>query len=162
MKTKIRISLMIAVLLSLTAVTAFAVGKSDVRTAFGWNNAQLQANIGSVTFTYISKETYDVTMEWTIDQSNAVTRQITKTKSTAVNSEVLFNSHNHKQAVGIFLTGFGATTVTVDEMPVFGVLDAAGGLGNPNPTDNEVIAVTLISYTGGLYATYNGVSVLLY
>ncbi|ALC89376.1 hypothetical protein AM500_05950 [Bacillus sp. FJAT-18017] len=38
------------------------VGKGDVQTVLGWNNSQLQAGAGGLKFTYVTVDTYEVTV----------------------------------------------------------------------------------------------------
>ena len=41
------------------------VGKGDVQTAMGWNNAELQKNAENLKFTYVTETTYAVAVTWT-------------------------------------------------------------------------------------------------
>ena len=177
MNRRIRSVSAILLLVGLLAVAAYAavtfdpssgtgfVGKGDVQTAFGWNNAELQANASGVTFTYVAVDTYDVTVEWdtgNADQPQSIQHHIiTQTKRASVNATVAYDARTHKQIDGFILTGYGSTT-TEGTIPSVGDILVDPQTGNPYPTDHVVTAVTLVSSTGGLYVNYGSTSVLIW
>ena len=134
-------------------------GKGDVQLAFGWNNAQLQKNASGVTFSYNSTDTYDVTIEFDSgnpDNPRSIQHHtVTQNKSTTVNSSVAYDPRVKNQITGFNLKGFGATTVTGDQIPQVG--DSCSNGFNCVVTD-----VQLASSSGGLYANYGGSSVLIW
>jgi hypothetical protein len=79
------------------------VGKGDVQTALGWNNAQAQANAGSLSFTYSEVVQQTVSCEKETHHST-MTRSGTRTGS--VNDTLSYNARTHKQVDGFLLTGF--------------------------------------------------------
>jgi hypothetical protein len=96
------------------------VGKGDVQTALGLNNAQMQGLIqsGGVSFTYVTKDTYEVVNAWaTGNVDNPVSlnyHTATVTTSVNVNSTVAFDPrkvNGQQQYTGFNLTGFGTKVV---------------------------------------------------
>ena len=94
------------------------VGKGDVQLAYGWNNAQLQANATSVTFTYVTTDTYEVVNAWaTGNADNPVSLNShiqTVTTTVGVNAVVDNDPRQmkgQKQFTGFILKGFGTTVV---------------------------------------------------
>ena len=64
------------------AATGWFVGKGDVQTAFGWNNATLQTEAGDVSFRYDTSADYDVTCEWdTENKKGTIHHSVTNTKT---------------------------------------------------------------------------------
>jgi hypothetical protein len=96
------------------------VGKGDVQTALGLNNAQMQSLIqsGGVSFTYQTVDTYEVVNAWATGQiDNPVSlnyHTATVTTSVNVNSTVAFDPrkvNGQQQYTGFNLTGYGAKVV---------------------------------------------------
>jgi hypothetical protein len=132
------------------------VGKGDVQTAFGWNNAQAQANLSSITFSYKSGGTFDVTCEFDTPGPVVTHHIITQTKTSSVNATVDYSFRVHHQIDGIYLTGFGQVITTGDKIPSVG--DGCPG----NSGLGAITAVTPIGSTAtGLFVTYGGNSVQL-
>lgn len=111
-----------AALLALTSTTAHAlvtfdsssgtgfVGKGDVQTAFGWNNAQLQANAGSVTFTV---EAQVARYQDCIDDGNPANatrypdvRTQVRDLDATVTSDARLNRNQTVQTTGFLLEGY--------------------------------------------------------
>lgn len=141
------------------------IGKGDVQDAFGWNDADLQANAAGVTFTYVSEQVYEVTVEWLTGPEWKVTRHvITQTRTAGVNASVVYETRRNKQdkITGFDLLGLGSPTVS-GTVPAVGAVLVDPQTGNPYPTDHVVIAVEPVSELsgGGLYVNYGGSSVLL-
>lgn len=136
------------------------VGKGDVQTPFGWNNAAAQQNATGVTFTYNVTETYDVTIEFDTGnpaQPKSVKHHVlTQGKSSAVNASIASEARRTGQYTGWNLNGFGATVVSGDSIPSVGDSCPNGNLGTCFVTD-----VQLSSSNGGLYAHFGGNSTLL-
>jgi hypothetical protein len=133
------------------------VGKGDVQTAFGWNNAAAQKNTPGVSFTYQASDVYDVECYWetTTGNGNIIVHDITIPKHRNINATIAYDARTHKQVDGFNLTGFNGGEI--DDKPVPQVGDACPG-NNPG----TIIAVTLVSgNVGGLYVTYGTTSVLL-
>jgi hypothetical protein len=96
------------------------VGKGDVQTALGLNNAKMQtlANTpGGVTFTYVHTDVYEVVNAWaTGNPDNPVSlsyHEVTVTTTVAVNDVVAHTNRNNPNSdlTGFNLTGFGQETV---------------------------------------------------
>jgi hypothetical protein len=143
------------------------VGKGDVQNAFGWNNAEAQTNIPSVTFSYVSQVVYDVTIEWTTGTNHETDHKQVKTiTSKSVNGVVSYEARRHSQIDGINLTGFGNNISIIDErVPQVGDWEVGNVIvapqsNNPNPSDHVVTAVTKTTISA-LYVTYNGTNVVL-
>ena len=124
------------------------VGKGDVQTAFGWNNPTIQKNAPGVTFTYESKDVYDVECYWETLTGNGkiIIHDLTIPKHTSINSAVAYDARTHKQVDGFNLKGY--TDVVID-----GVVPVVGA---PCPGNNPgyIINVALISSSGGLFVNY--------
>lgn len=169
-------ALLLGAAVALVATTAWAtvtfdpntgtgfVGKGDVQTAFGWNNAMVQSNAGGVSFEYDASATYDVTIEFDTGTRNITHHTVTQNKSTVVNDQVVtaLRTNTHGDLTGFNLTGFGSVSVTGDTIPNVGDSCPNGTGGEPS-SDCVVTAVTLISGSGsgGLYVVYGGNKVLL-
>lgn len=151
-------------LVVLTAVTSFAsvtfdpatgkgfVGKGDVQSVLGLNNAQVQ--VLPLTFTYESEQTYEVTVEWDneVGKNKVIEHKtITVRKTVEVTGEISYTARKQNQISGFFLTGYSGTVSESGNVPVVG---APFNSGN----DGKVItAVNLVSSSnGGLKV--NGVS----
>jgi hypothetical protein len=137
------------------------VGKGDVQNAFGWNNAQLQANAGGVTFSYNTTDTYSAVCEFvTGTGTHQQTHDVTIPRHTSVNDTVEYDARTHKQVDGFILTGFG-TTSTTGTVPVVG----APCVGNEDGVDHNGTWVSVSGPTssgGGLFVNYGSNSVLIW
>jgi hypothetical protein len=140
-----------------TATGAGFVGKGEVQSPFGWNNAALQANAAGVSFSYEATEDYSATCTWVTGEGTRGerTHNVTHSKSTSISSAVTYEPRQRNQITGFTLTGFGATTET-GETPVVGG-PCPGNQGH----DGTWTAVVLTNSTGGLYAHYGALSALL-
>jgi len=81
------------------------VGKGDVQLALGLNNAQMQAQAGSLSFTDQDIATYDVYCQ--NDNGHNVLEQ-TFPRQRHVNATVAYDARSHKQVDGFNLSGFSA------------------------------------------------------
>ena len=77
------------------------VGKGDVQSAFGWNNAQAQANIPSITF--FVRVTQQRTQTCQTEPQHVVTGQRSGTRS--LSNHVAYDPRIHHQIDGIILDG---------------------------------------------------------
>jgi hypothetical protein len=137
------------------------VGKGDVQSAFGWNNAALQANVSGISFTYESDVTWHASCYFVTGEGTRGEKEhfVPHHKSTSVAGTVQWSARVHHQVDGINLTGFtGDTVESGGEVPVAG----APCPGNPGHDGVWVnVYVEPGSSTGGLYVWYNGVKKLL-
>jgi len=192
----------ILVLVVLMAITSFAsitfdattgkgfVGKGNVQTVLGWNNAQLQANASSVTFTYKSTDTYLITETWATgnpDKPVSMNSHTTEIRTEIGISATLDGdprqTKGQKQFTGFILNGWfgdpifsGGTLPKVDEV-TYMTFTWTDNQGETHTSDNmpvdgngnlyteggnkATLSVQKISSTGGLYVNYGGVSVLI-
>jgi hypothetical protein len=125
MKTKTRIVLALVACVA-AAITVYAtvsiddagngfVGKGDVQTAFGWNNAQLQANSGHLYFSYSASvvTTQDTTWSCTNDRNDNVQDRARTTTTTTTTSNPNYGEARVKnQITGFNLTGGTANTTS--------------------------------------------------
>jgi hypothetical protein len=156
------------------------VGKGDVQTAFGWNNAMLQKSAGSVTFTYATKATYDVTCEWNTFTNGNKEHEVKTihhevTEGLTLASTSVFDSSTRTNKVGdvtgFNLLGYAGMAPSGGDVPAVG--DAtfcnANGMGpleNPQTDSHDGSYVTMVSLvegseSSGLFANYGDQSVQL-
>jgi hypothetical protein len=133
------------------------VGKGDIQIAYGWNNAQLQANAAGLSFTWVGTATYDATCEFTNLQGNpkeSVTHTAIHTTTTAVNDTIAYESRKNSQGAitGFNLTGFGTVSESGDPIPSVGDYCPGGNVG-----DGRYISVVKTSDTFALNAVYDGI-----
>jgi hypothetical protein len=137
------------------------VGKGDVQTPFGWNNAKAQQYSTQVSFIYNAVNTYDVECEWTTTTGGPnpkdILHDITIPRHTSVNASIASDPRKTGQWTGWNLTGLGSTTYDGTVPEVGGSCPGQG----EGQVPGTVTAVTMTGSTGGLYATWNGTSILL-
>ncbi|AGM04761.1 hypothetical protein [Amycolatopsis keratiniphila] len=133
------------------------VGKGEVQTPFGWNNAKLQANASGVSFTYDETGTYAAVCTWVTGEGTKgeKTHNVAHATSTSVANEVTYDARVKTQITGFTLKGF-STTTTTGEIPLVG--EACPG--NPG-TNGTWTSVTETGSTGGLYVHYGTATALL-
>jgi hypothetical protein len=165
----------IALAAALFAVTAFAnasvsfdpvtgtgfVGKGDVQLAFGWNNAQLQANAAGLGFSYQVRQDYVAVCTWTTGEGHngEKTHNVSHTLKYDAGSTINYDARTRNQITGFFLTGYptGSSEVSVGTEP---------RVGDPCPgnegTDGTWSSVTPVGGgVDGLFVSYGGVEVRL-
>jgi hypothetical protein len=139
------------------------VGKGDVQTALGWNNAALQRNVSEIMFSYNAVNVYNVTVKWETTTGGKNPKIITHSNvheiNVAVNGSVQHEERVHKQVDGFIMTGF------IGEPAATGSIPAVGDVFNPNNgaagAKKYITAIELVSSTGGMYVNFDGSSVLL-
>ena len=136
------------------------VGKGDVQSAFGWNNAAAQANIAGISFTYESSVTVHGTCYWVTGEGTRGEQEhfVNHTKASSIAGTVLYSPRVHHQIDGINLTGYGDSVESGGDIPV------AGGPCPGNPGNGAIwINVYTVpgSETGGLYVWFDGQKKLL-
>ena len=128
------------------------VGKGDVQTAFGWNNAKLQteALAGHLSFTSVSTETWewDETWDTGIGTKGFKHHVESRSTSTSVNAALNYSNRQHSQIDGILLTGFGATTVSGAHVPAEGEILVDPQNPTPSPTNHVASNVMRTSSSG--------------
>ncbi|WP_051314969.1 hypothetical protein [Alteribacter aurantiacus] len=84
------------------------VGKGDVQSVLGYNNAQLQQNAEKLKFTYESVDTYEITVEWTTGEGTRgeKTHTVEHKRTSTFSSGVDYDTRKAKQVTGFNLTGF--------------------------------------------------------
>ena len=149
-----------AVIFDASTGTGF-VGKGDVQDAFAWNNAQLQANAGGVTFTYGFTATYQAVCTFTTGEGTRgqKTHNVPHSEEMSVSSNVAVALRRNPQSMvtGFNLTGFGDTFSEGGELPVVG----APCPGNPGHDGVWTSVTQLPGGEGGLYVNYGDQKVLL-
>ena len=135
------------------------VGKGDLQTAWGWNDAKLQASAAGISFYYHaeSNSEYEAVCTWTTGEGTRGEKvhNVSHSVSTvsAVNATVASDTRKNGQGkvTGFTLNGFGASsTISSGAVPVVG----GPCMGNPG-TGGVWTSVTLLSSSqeeGGLYA----------
>jgi hypothetical protein len=153
--------------IALATTTAFAivsfdpatgtgwVGKGDVQTAFGWNNAAMQQRHTQITFEYdnLTQHTFECEW-WTGPARNRQYHSTTTTETTGVQGVLASDSRRTGQWTGWHLTGYVTSGGSGNFTP-----DCNGnGEGDGNSGEKTLIEGSLTSTPlgGGLYAVYNG------
>ena len=147
------------------------VGKGDVQSAFGWNNAAAQNNQNGVSFVADASAEFDVTCEWDTvtggKKSKTIHHKVTNHKSVSANKAVDAKNKVTGQYTGWFLQGYAGGGDLLDfTLPTLGV--SAPGICNQGgvPSDNDPPAndaiVTDAYFTsepaGTLSAVFNNVA----
>lgn len=140
-------------------------GKGDVQSAFGWNNAQLQANASGVTFSYsFSNYTEGVCEWWTGPDNNRKVHYKTETSGSEVNGSVAYDARKVNQINGFNLEGFGEDFTVIEgdyDNPNFPMVLDGPCPGNPG-NEGVWVEINTTSLGGGLYANYGDNSVLIW
>jgi hypothetical protein len=154
------VALLITATMAFAAVTFDAdsgegfVGKGDVQNVYGWSNAQLQTNAGSVQFRYNAEEVTEVS--WTCTKTvvlgnggvNEIVelRETTTTTSTA--GVVTTVARERNQITGFNLTGYSMQTVSsvTDGDEVNTCPDSSSGFVLTSPAGDPVV----VDSSGGL------------
>lgn len=136
------------------------VGKGDVQSSFGWNNAGLQANAAGVTFFYDSRASYTAVCTFTTGDGTPgqKTHNVDHHKKIGALSDIEYSARVHHQIDGFILEGFeGAGQESGGTIPVEG--DPCPG--NPGH-DGIWTSVTADTSGTGLYVSWNGTDVLIW
>ncbi len=159
------------------------VGKGDVQTVLGLNNAQIQTQAASLVFTYLAVDTYEVTQVWAtgnpVQPKSLNAHQITVARIQNVSASVAYDPrkvNGQKQVTGFNLNGFIGTPIVIGEVPTpdyvdwvtytwtdkWGVVHTTddmpvdeNGILYMEGNRKAVLGVEKIDSTGGLYV--NGV-----
>lgn len=135
------------------------VGKGDVQLAFGWNNADLQSNAPSISFSYIATTTYVATCTYVTGAGTRGerTHHVPVRERSTVDDAIAFTARKHSQIDGFILTGYQGTT-TDGEVPVVG----GSCLGQGVDGTYSAVSPGVVG-EGGLHVEYPGLeSVLIY
>jgi hypothetical protein len=90
------------------------VGKGDVQLVFGWNNSQLQSNVGSVQFRALSTEVSETA--WTCQRdAGTQTQERARTTTTSIQGVVSSIARERNQITGFNLTGYSGTPTQTSE-----------------------------------------------
>jgi hypothetical protein len=129
------------------------VGKGDVQLAFGWNNAQLQANASALTFSYENLTVFSYTCTW-LNGNETKTQTRTKRETIGIESDVTFDARRVNQVSGFILEGFDESFTESGDIPAVG--DECPGYKGTGAT------VTAVEQQGenigGLFVTHADVS----
>jgi hypothetical protein len=139
------------------------VGKGDVQSAFGWNNAQAQANIDYISF--FVRVTQERTQQCRTDPGQIFTGVRSGTRS--VSDHVAFNPRIHHQIDGIYLDGYQGTSDTSDwsewgpfKGPGNGDGCPAGTNGDDGHPFGQITEGAVV--VQGLFVSFNGNSVQIW
>jgi hypothetical protein len=147
------------------------VGKGDVQSAFGWNDARFQLNYPGVSFSVdlveTEKQACYTTKEPPPDAIPVGYRHHSRTATRDIDWEPIFNPQD--KVVGISLIGYFSDAIEWSEWsdPVgdngetFG--NACPGFQPPGPSTHPAGAwIPESSVVEGLFVTFNGVSVKIW
>lgn len=129
------------------------VGKGDVQSAFGWNNAAAQQHTNEVSFVFEGTTSYSVTCEFDTPH----THHVQVHHQTSVNSAYVdYVARMKNQYTGYNLTGYGATTQSDGPVPVVG----AGCPGNSGLGQVTAVEIDAAGDASGqaLYVVWSGQS----
>ena len=163
MDRKVFVGLALAALIATSAVVRAEVtwtpedggfvGKGDVQTLFGWNNATMQANHTSIEFELVMQAGYTFECEWWTGPSHN-RRHHTNTKEIEldINATVESSSRRTGQYTGWNLGPASGDAVSIDEPT-----DAdCGAEGNDMKSIVPGSVEAVVEDGGGLYAVFNG------
>jgi hypothetical protein len=133
------------------------VGKGDVQTALGWNNAELQANAANPDNLVFSYEDRVVLAQ--LCEKDGVREDMTKdfTRVRSISSDVSYDARKVNQVSGFFLTGF--SDLSDSAMPADICPNDNDNPAQPKwaPVEGDEGEVRVISATGGGVLKVNGV-----
>ncbi|WP_316572117.1 hypothetical protein [Neobacillus sp. YIM B06451] len=126
------------------------VGKGDVQTALGLNNAEMQKIAKELEFTYAEETVYAVEVYWTTGEGTRgeKTHYVTHKKTQSIKADIDYMARNQKQVNGFILKEMKITDIENPEIPAVGDV-------YPGNSGHIVTSVEEVSTTGGLYV--NGV-----
>lgn len=93
------------------------IGKGDIQSIFGWNNAQLQANAGQIRFVFTTSASASWECEWwTGPDHNRKYHSITVSSEQDVDAAIAYDARANKkgQVTGFNLLGFSSANETTD------------------------------------------------
>jgi hypothetical protein len=90
------------------------VGKGDVQTALGWNNAQLQANANGLVFAYGTSTTVAQECRDNVNPNPGQPQWVydTRTDTRSVGNTVAYDARKQNQVSGFFLIGYSGETTS--------------------------------------------------
>ena len=138
------------------------VGKGDVQDAFGWNNAQLQANAAGVTFTFESDAQYAQSC-MKDNARQTIYKDFKKTVDVDAAVTILTRKNSQGAVTGFSLLGFDGEAEAADmpdDLCNPGNADPSGWVVDPSGAYPEVTQIGG-SALGGLFVNFGGESVLL-
>jgi hypothetical protein len=125
------------------------VGKGDIQTVLGLNNAQMQATLVSCTMKSTTTQSFDWTCVKTVVTGNGILKETQQERASVTTTDVTAVVNNaariKNQITGDKLTGFGATTTTsvVDGPTPRSCADASSGFVlDPGSVVNGVPSTT--------------------
>jgi hypothetical protein len=131
------------------------VGKGEVQTVFGLNNARMQAAHTRVVFDYEATTVYSWQCEWYTGADHNLSHHThPQTTSRAVSAAIGSGSRPTGQWTGWNLTGFEGATATGGD---FTATCPGNDAGNGNSGEKTVVDGSVTSTTtGGLFASIDG------
>ena len=127
------------------------VGKGDVQTVLGWNNAQLQDNAGSLAFAAESTTVTEVSWVCTNDR-NEMTQERARTTTSTVQGVLAAVARVRTQITGFNLTGYSGDPTTTSEKtegpPVNSCPSGPWSLTTPAGDPEVVSSSTVLTVNG--------------
>lgn len=125
------------------------VGKGDVQTALGYNNAQMQKEANNLVFTYKAEDTYTITVTWDTGEGTKgeQTHYVTHERTSSIDSNVSYDPRKANQYTGFNLNGYENVTETVGDIPSVG--DEFPGQSGHIVTDVQVVSSTGTLFVNG-------------
>jgi hypothetical protein len=162
MNRKLTIFATFVIVAALSAVAAYAavtfdpatgtgfVGKGDVQLALGLNNAQLQAQAGSLQFASVSTVVTEVSWICTNDR-NEQTQERERTTTTSIQGVLSSVARERNQITGFFLTGYNGVPTSSSTTEGPGVNTCPSGpwtLTTPAGDPEVVSSSTVLTVNG--------------
>jgi len=137
------------------------VGKGDVQSAFGWNNAQAQQNIPSISFAAQESQTRTQVCE-----ENGVSHEVTSHRHAvrSLSKGIAWDERTRNQITGIYLLGYAAGEAEWSDWGPWLNENGQALPGNDcpagsNPHGQPQLGPIVLE---GLFVTFNGSSVKIY
>jgi hypothetical protein len=118
------------------------VGKGDVQSTCGWNNAGLQSHASGVGFSYQVHEVWAVTCEHETAKKT-ITQGFDRQRN--INSSIAMSARSHNQVDGFNLNGYSSNGGNP-------AVSCPGDPGDPNAAWTMVGEPVLVSSSGGGFA----------
>jgi hypothetical protein len=122
------------------------VGKGDVQTALGLNNAQVQAMAGSLSFAYTEVVEETITCE---HQTGHGTNTRTGSRNGGLNDTVGYTARTHNQVDGFILTGYSSQNDSWGQW-TNGDVNACGNSAWPIVSDDVTVVSGPTLYVNGV------------
>jgi len=125
------------------------VGKGDVQTVFGWNNATLQRNAAGVSFVYEEETTYAAVCTFITGEGTRgeQTHNVSQRKESNLSSSIQPDPRVRNQITGFNLLGITSTTTS-------GTVPEVDGACVVGANEGKYTSVTETGSSSGLFVRY--------